>query len=122
MPYKDREKHKQKNREYYWTNPEIRERVKLRNKLNYNPVLNHDRHLKRMYGLPIGGYDILFKSQNGLCRICKEPHKPGPRFKYMHVDHDHITNKIRGLLCFACNHRLGWYEKYTKDILSYLGD
>lgn len=35
------------------------------------------------------------------CAICK---KPGSAFKKrLSVDHNHKTNKIRGLLCFRCN-------------------
>ena len=36
------------------------------------------------------------------------------------IDHDHSTNKFRGLLCSVCNRQLGWYEKNKKSINAYL--
>lgn len=36
------------------------------------------------------------------------------------VDHCHKTLKFRGLLCRACNYRLGWYENKKDGILKYM--
>lgn len=35
----------------------------------------------------------------------------------LHIDHCHVSNKIRGVLCFNCNHGLGNF-KDNKDLLS----
>ena len=56
------------------------------------------------YGLTVEGYDRIYKKQRGRCVIC------GKRQK-LHVDHDHLTNKVRGLLCFRCNYGLGWWSE-----------
>lgn len=42
--------------------------------------------------------------------------------KRLCVDHDHVTNRFRGMLCQSCNRQLGWYEKYRDTINLYLGD
>lgn len=48
----------------------------------------------------------LLKSQNNKCAICrKEIQWPS---KYTHVDHDHETGKVRGILCRSCNLALGY--------------
>ena len=79
--------------------------------------------LKRNYGITEEQYNEMFKKQNGLCYICKQPphgHGLNKQLKRLHIDHDHNTNKIRGLLCSRCNGALGWYEKYKNDINLYL--
>lgn len=48
----------------------------------------------------------LLKRQGGTCAICGEP----PCKKRLHIDHDHKTNKIRGLLCFRCNFAVGFFR------------
>jgi hypothetical protein len=56
---------------------------------------------KRVYGLSSEQYRGLLESQNGKCAIClKESRK-------LCVDHDHITGRVRGLLCSLCNAYLG---------------
>jgi len=45
--------------------------------------------------------DELRAKHGDKCAICD---KPGSHFKkVLSVDHDHKTNKIRGLLCYRCN-------------------
>lgn len=51
-------------------------------------------------------YDSLFEQQNGVCAICFQPET---HFKFLAVDHNHITGEIRGLLCHSCNLSLGGF-------------
>lgn len=44
------------------------------------------------------------RAQNGLCAICFEPEAED---QVLSVDHDHKTNKVRGLLCGNCNRGIG---------------
>ena len=65
----------------------------------------HDMR-KSMYGITKEQYLNLKISQDNKCAICKKGSK-----KTLHVDHDHKTKKVRGLLCYLCNSILG----YAKD-------
>ena len=74
--------------------------------------------LKAKYGITPEEYERMFQDQNGLCAVCKRPeiatdHKGGP-IRRLSVDHDHITNEVRSLLCCNCNQALG---KFQDDIL-----
>ena len=61
-------------------------------------------HLKKKYGITPEDYDRMLEAQGGGCAICGRP----PRDDIaLHVDHDHETGFIRGLLCFPCNNALG---------------
>lgn len=62
-----------------------------------------DRRYRYKFGIGIAEYNELLEKQNGVCLICLKP--PGKR--NLAVDHDHQTNKIRGLLCTPCNQALG---------------
>ena len=46
-----------------------------------------------------------FAKRNGLCDICKSP-EPGGKGNF-HLDHDHTTGEIRGILCAKCNLGIG---------------
>jgi hypothetical protein len=56
-------------------------------------------------------YDALFQAQNGLCAVCGNPETEKDskynKTKDLNVDHDHVTNNVRGLLCGCCNRGLG---------------
>ncbi len=56
-------------------------------------------------------YAQLFASQNGVCAICLQKenraHKMTGAIWELAVDHCHKTNKVRGLLCNACNRGMG---------------
>jgi hypothetical protein len=58
-------------------------------------------------------YAEMFKTQNGVCAICKRPEetKTGRgAIKSLAVDHCHGANKVRGLLCANCNRALGLFR------------
>ena len=65
-----------------------------------------DRKLRTRYGIAISDYDAMLAAQSGHCAICPAT-EPGGRAKFFHVDHDHVTGKVRGLLCSDCNLTLG---------------
>lgn len=66
------------------------------------------RHsLKKKYQITVEQYETMLQQQGGVCAICSAA--PGKR--RLHVDHDHATRKIRGLLCLRCNVTVGVVEK-----------
>lgn len=69
------------------------------------PVLSpKDKYLRKRYGLTLSQRKRMEFEQKNRCKICLRAPKPGgcP----LAVDHDHKTGRVRGLLCFRCNHRL----------------
>lgn len=74
-------------------------------------VLMRRNNLKRLYGITPEQYEELLKSQDGVCAICGGTCITGRRLS---VDHDHETNKIRGLLCSRCNFGIGQLDTIEK--------
>ncbi len=60
----------------------------------------------RRYGISVADYDAMLEEQGGGCAICFTT-EPGGRGSRLHVDHDHATGEVRGLLCVNCNNGLG---------------
>jgi Recombination endonuclease VII len=58
--------------------------------------------LQRIYGLSAEDVQSRIDEQGGLCALCRE--RPAE-----HVDHDHQTGRVRGVLCFLCNVGLGQF-------------
>lgn len=56
------------------------------------------------YGLTAEEFEALWASQGARCGICKSDLASQKR---VHVDHDHATGRIRGILCFTCNVGIG---------------
>lgn len=69
-----------------------------------------DKHLRQRYGISHAEYDVLLQAQGGGCAICGST-EPGKGFKHFHVDHDHATGQVRGLLCAPCNQALGLFRE-----------
>jgi hypothetical protein len=60
-------------------------------------------HLKQRYGIGADDVDRMIAEQGGLCVVCRR--KPA-----VQVDHDHKTNRVRGILCDGCNGGLGLFD------------
>lgn len=64
----------------------------------------------RSYGIDCDGFERMLAEQKGLCAICEtspDPNHPVKHKRVLAVDHDHATGKVRGLLCYNCNHGIG---------------
>ena len=75
----------------------------------YDTLRIEERQIKnrlRRYGLVEEQYQKLVADQNGKCAMCFKLLGKRP-----HTDHDHTTDRVRGILCAGCNHGLGYVEK-----------
>lgn len=68
-----------------------------------------DNHYRLRYGITIAERDALLAEQGGVCAICKSP-DPKCRNGW-HLDHNHGTGVVRGVLCQTCNTGLGAIER-----------
>jgi 5-methylcytosine-specific restriction endonuclease McrA len=91
--------------QYYAENTE---KVKLKNRKLW---------VERMFGVSLDEIEKIKTEQKGLCAICED--KLQDRH-LVHIDHDHKTGQIRGILCRWCNTGLGQFkdseERLTKAI------
>ena len=73
----------------------------------------------RRYGLTPDDYSAMLDAQGGTCALAHCDQTPtDDRHGRLHVDHDHVTGAIRGLVCFAHNAMLG----HAKDDATALAD
>ena len=104
------EKDKKNKREYF---KRIRKQTK-------------NRDLIRLYGISYDEYCNLCFQQKNKCAICGKQITSKlniPKSLVGYVDHNHQTNKIRGILCASCNLGLGAFRdnpKYLKLAIKYL--
>lgn len=78
-------------------------------------------NLKRSYGISLEQYEEMLERQNGVCAVCERKCSVHPNLS---VDHDHVTGKVRGLLCNKCNTALGKLRhdpKILRRAIAYLG-
>jgi hypothetical protein len=67
------------------------------------------RWLNAKYGLTPEDFDRLLEEQHGACAVCGREMGAD-----LHVDHDHKTNEVRGLLCGSCNRGIGLLQENPK--------
>lgn len=77
--------------------------------------------LIRKFGVTLMQYNAMFEQQHGCCAICG---KHQTEFKRrLSVDHDHLTGKVRQLLCYGCNTAIGFARedpKILENMIQYL--
>jgi hypothetical protein len=72
---------------------------------------DREGHLRRKYGITVDDYERMLVEQSGGCAVCAAP---PPERGSLHVDHDHETGAVRGLLCVSCNNAIGAFrEQYA---------
>lgn len=86
-----------------------------RHDVNYKLILN--------YGITEVERDVMLINQGGRCKICKVILDSSCHTLRPHVDHDHISKQVRGVLCGSCNFAIGLFEDSPETLqraISYL--
>lgn len=98
---------------------------KQRNRNYYHSTHGRRNHcnsqLLYKYGIGIADKEEMYQKQNGKCALCPA-NLPG--LYRSHVDHDHVTGKVRGLLCMRCNIFIAYLEERKNrlnTVFDYLG-
>lgn len=78
------------------------DKVKAYRKKTYTTERRRKYQLKALYNLTPEDHKKMLDEQGGRCLICGSDAE-------LHVDHDHKTNVVRGLLCTKCNTGLGLF-------------
>jgi hypothetical protein len=73
--------------------------------------------LKKNYGLAIIDYNRMVKECQGRCPICHRRFHYQNKYNKPHVDHNHDTGEVRGILCGYCNVALGFLRENPDAIL-----
>lgn len=76
-----------------------------------------DQWLRADYGITLADYEAMWAWQGGRCAICLRD--PGVKMP-LAVDHDHRTDRVRGLLCSPCNSVLGRLNDDPSRLVAYL--
>lgn len=97
-------------REYFADNYQSNKEARRKSHKDWrlrNPERLRGYFLKSEYGITSEEYVALYETQDGVCAICSLPERKLPTLA---VDHDHVTGKIRGLLCSSCNLGIGHFK------------
>lgn len=76
----------------------------------------------KKYGVTPEWYDIKLAEQQGRCAVCgtNDPGRNQYNQQCFTVDHNHITGKVRGLLCHNCNRAEGLLQGNAQRLADYL--
>lgn len=107
----NREKHNAISRAYH---------AKNKDEQHYRTA-RRDYHLRKTYGIGLCDFQEMAAAQGNLCAICRVDFASLAQ-RAIHIDHDHANGRVRGLLCHSCNTKLGWYERMSQSITSYLAE
>lgn len=116
--YRQTDQYKEYRTNYY-TNNKKRIQDKMRKYYKDHTNENKANKFKHSYNITIEEYNKMYKQQQGKCAICYN------HLNVLCVDHDHNTNRVRGLLCGPCNTALGMLKDNSQlclNMIKYLED
>jgi calcineurin-like phosphoesterase family protein len=110
---KTRRKWREANRQYlrayqrlYYRRNRVHEQVRMNRD-------NRKHQLRHKYDLSVEAFDALLRKQKKRCAICRKRFTKTPC-----VDHDHKTQKVRGLIHNGCNFILGYAHDDPKVLIA----
>lgn len=82
-----------------------------------NKRARRSKALKKKFGITLEDYEGMHAAQGGTCAVCSRTDRP------LVIDHCHVANRVRGLLCAQCNSALGLLSESVpavEGLLAYL--
>ena len=70
----------------------------------------------RLHNLTLDQYHALHERQDFSCAICGNELQSGKHGT--HIDHDHASERVRGLLCNGCNLGLGHFRERPEALMA----
>jgi len=104
-----------RSRKKYKQSPEGKKAIKRYNQSPKGREMQRKWYLKHKYGITLEQKNKIYEKQNGKCLICKIKML---NKNDIHIDHNHKTGKIRGLLCGNCNRGIGLFKENPKILLN----
>lgn len=111
---KNKEKIKSWNKQFYQRNKErLLDKQREYNKKHLREINTYKRTYYRYkrYGIDKSTFDHMFELQQGKCFICETSFDLDNKNTSPHIDHSHITGKVRHLLCMKCNLGIGNFQE-----------
>lgn len=111
---------------YYLKNKEHILQMQKDRRVSLGLVLNQRQRwysIKHKHGITEAQFNAMLEAQGGKCALCPTEHGTTGKGGKLHIDHDHQTGKVRGLLCMFCNHaieRLDNHDGWADRAQSYL--
>jgi hypothetical protein len=99
-----RKDYRDKNKEHF--------QKQARDYYGKNKIKLKSNTLKHKYNINENTRRQMYKDQGGCCAICGKP-QSDVKTK-LHIDHNHVTGVVRGLLCWNCNLTLGLVKDSPK--------
>lgn len=114
------DKVKESSKKYYETHKVEKSKYAKEWYIDGGKQKQNNTRRKRIFNLSPEDYDKIEKEQNFVCAICKKSeiriNKNRNFTNKLSVDHDHITGKVRGLLCHACNAGIGLLRENIENL------
>lgn len=104
-------------RKAFWARPDVKQRAEER-RVKYRATVQgrykaFEQLLRRAYGINVEDWARMYDTQSGKCAACRDSLTFD---RNTHVEHNHATGTIRGLVCRWCNVALGFAKDDTSRL------